>query len=289
MQNHSGTARYHTAGTGGKAECFSGDGKQPDKECTLSGYIALDAGGNRYLTEDGHAFLSPFKVDGALFIAAGFGSRFVPLTYEMPKGLLEVQGERMIERQIRQLKEAGISDITIVVGYLKEKFEYLIDKYDVTLLYNPEYACKNTLATLYHARDVLKGRNMYLLSSDNWMRENMFHTYEWGPWYSCVHIPGETSEWCLSYNKRGLITDVTIGGRDAWIMYGPAFFQGIFCRLSSCPGRILSSAGNRSFLLGAGLHGLSQRQRPKTSVPAPGTHCPCSFPKPPAGQSGLRI
>lgn len=195
------------------------------KECTLSGYIALDAGGNRYLTEDGHAFLAPFKVDGALFIAAGFGSRFVPLTYEMPKGLLEVQGERMIERQIRQLKEAGISDITIVVGYLKEKFEYLIDKYDVTLLYNPEYACKNTLATLYHACDVLKGRNMYLLSSDNWMRENMFHTYEWGPWYSCVHIPGETSEWCLSYNKRGLITDVTIGGRDAWIMYGPAFFS----------------------------------------------------------------
>lgn len=137
------------------------------KECTLSGYIAQDTNGNRYLTEDGHAFLAPFKVDGALFIAAGFGSRFVPLTYEMPKGLLEVQGERMIERQIRQLKEAGISDITIVVGYLKEKFEYLIDKYDITLLYNPEYACKNTLATLYHARDVLKGRNIYLLSSDN--------------------------------------------------------------------------------------------------------------------------
>lgn len=195
------------------------------KECTAAGYIAQESNGRRCVTDEGYAFLSPFKVDGALFIAAGFGSRFVPLTYEMPKGLLEVQGERMIERQIRQLNEAGISDITIVVGYLKEKFEYLIDKYNVTLLYNPEYACKNTLATIYHARSVLQGRNMYVLSSDNWMRENMFHAYEWGPWYSSVHIPGETSEWCLSYNKRGLITDVHIGGRDAWVMYGPAFFS----------------------------------------------------------------
>lgn len=82
------------------------------------------------------------KVDGALIIAAGFGSRFVPLTFETPKGLLEVFGERMIERQIRQLHEVGITDITIVVGYLKEKFEYLIDKYDVKLLYNPEYSSK---------------------------------------------------------------------------------------------------------------------------------------------------
>ena len=56
---------------------------------------------------------------------------------DRPKGLLEVFGERMIERQIRQLHEVGVQNITIVVGYLKEKFEYLIDKYDVKLLYNP--------------------------------------------------------------------------------------------------------------------------------------------------------
>lgn len=80
---------------------------------------------------------------GAVITAAGFGSRFVPLTFETPKGLLEVFGERMIERQIKQLHEAGITDITIIVGYLKEKFEYLIDKYQVKLLYNPEYATKN--------------------------------------------------------------------------------------------------------------------------------------------------
>ncbi len=195
------------------------------KECTNAGYICQAADGRYEVTSVGLELLEAYRVDGAVFIAAGFGSRFVPLTFETPKGLLEVYGERMIERQIKQLHEVGIQDITIVVGYLKEKFEYLIDRYNVKLLYNPEYFCKNTLATLYHARKVFAGKNMYLLSSDNWMRRNMYHTYECGAWYSSVHMPGETSEWCLSYNKKGLITDVHVGGQDAWVMYGPAFFS----------------------------------------------------------------
>lgn len=195
------------------------------RDCTGLGYLETAEEGKYRITETGLQFLKPYRVDGALFIAAGFGSRFVPLTFETPKGLLEVQGERMIERQICQLKEAGIHNITIVVGYLKEKFEYLIDKYGVRLLYNPEYSCKNTLATLYHARKVLEGKNMYVLSSDNWMRENMYHAYECGAWYSAVKMEGKTSEWCLTYNKKGLITDVTIGGTDAWVMYGPVFFS----------------------------------------------------------------
>ena len=72
--------------------------------------------GTYELTGAGDAFLEQFRVDGALIIAAGFGSRFVPLTFETPKGLLEVFGERMIERQIKQLHEVGITDITIAVG-----------------------------------------------------------------------------------------------------------------------------------------------------------------------------
>lgn len=200
------------------------------KECSLRKLIAQEKSiaGTYELTGAGDEFLEQFRVDGALIIAAGFGSRFVPLTFEMPKGLLEVFGERMIERQIRQLHEVGVTDITIAVGYLKEKFEYLIDKYDVKLLYNPEYSCKNTLTTIYRAQKVLEGRNMYLLSSDNWMRSNMFHTYECGAWYSAAFMDGETSEWVLSYNKKGRITDVQVGGRDAWVMYGPVFFSKTF-------------------------------------------------------------
>jgi len=195
------------------------------KECTEQGLITVLADGHYQLTPQGKDHLEQYRVDGAVILAAGFGSRFVPLTFETPKGLLEVFGERMIERQIRQLHQAGITDITIVVGYLKEKFEYLIDKYNVKLLYNREYSEKNTLATVYHARTLLEGRNMYLLASDNWMRENMYHTYECCSWYSSVFQEGDTSEWCLSFNKKGKILHVEIGGHDSWVMYGPAFFR----------------------------------------------------------------
>ena len=62
---------------------------------------------------------------------------------------------------------------------------------------------------------------MYLLSSDNWMRENMFHAYEPGAWYSAAYAPGATKEWVLDFNKKGIITRVKVGGQGAWYMYGP--------------------------------------------------------------------
>lgn len=195
------------------------------KEAVSSGYLCQAPDKSYTLLPKGESLLKSCQVDGAVILAAGFGSRFVPLTFEMPKGLLEVFGERMVERQIRQLHEAGIFDITIVVGYLKEKFEYLIDKYQVKLLYNPEYSCKNTLATVYHARELFKGRNVYLLSSDNWLRHNMYHSFECGPWYSLAYSEGDTSEWKVSFNKKGKITDVEIGGKDCWYMYGPAYLS----------------------------------------------------------------
>ena len=72
-------------------------------------------------------------------MAAGTSSRFAPLSYEKPKGLLKVKGEILIERQIRQLQEAGITDIIVVVGYMAEQFDYLKDKYGVKLALNEDY------------------------------------------------------------------------------------------------------------------------------------------------------
>jgi len=170
--------------------------------------------------------VNSFKVDNAIILAAGFGSRFVPITYELPKGLVPVKGEPLLERQIRQLKEKGINDITIVVGYLKEKFDYLIDKYGVNLVFNPEYAVKNNLASLFYIRNELK--NSYILCADNWIGNNIFNTCEEKSWYSCVYKAGPTSEWCVETDKTGRITNVAIGGYDSWVMYGPVFFTKTF-------------------------------------------------------------
>ena len=194
------------------------------KEALSLDYIARSEN-KLILTASGLDCLSAFKVDRAVIMAAGFGSRFVPLTFETPKGLLEVFGERMIERQIKQLHEAGIYDIVIVVGYLKEHFDYLIDKYNVKLVYNPDYSAKNNISTLHYAAEYITGSNVYILSSDNWMRTNMYHRYEPYSWYSSVYMEGDTNEWVLKFNKRHEITDITVGGRDAYVMYGPVYFS----------------------------------------------------------------
>lgn len=193
------------------------------KEAISLGYIKK-CDNKAVLTSSGLDYLSAFKVDRAIIMAAGFGSRFVPLTFETPKGLLEVFGERMIERQIKQLNDVGIYDIVIVVGYLKEHFDYLIDKYNVKLVYNPDYSCKNNISTLHYAAEYIKGFNVYILSSDNWMRENMYHRYEPYSWYSSIYMEGNTNEWVLKFNKKHEITDIKVGGKDDYVMYGPVYF-----------------------------------------------------------------
>ena len=95
------------------------------------------------------------KVDNAIIMAAGTSSRFAPLSYEKPKALVEVRGEVLLERQICQLKEAGIDDIIIVVGYKKEQFEYLTTKYGVRLIENKEYLTRNNNSSIYAVKDYI--------------------------------------------------------------------------------------------------------------------------------------
>ena len=99
------------------------------------------------LTEAGLEALFPYKVDNAVILAAGLSSRFAPISYEKPKGLLRVRGEVLIERQIKQLHDAGIDDITVVVGYKKEYFFYLESKFGVSIVVNDDYASRNNHAS----------------------------------------------------------------------------------------------------------------------------------------------
>ncbi|NLW15745.1 MAG: NTP transferase domain-containing protein [Erysipelothrix sp.] len=196
------------------------------KDAVDAGYILADS---YSITQKGQELLESNKVDNAVIMAAGFGSRFVPMTYDTPKGLLEVYGEVMIERQIKQLHEVGIKDITIVVGYLKEKFEYLTDEFGVKLIFNPDYSIKNNISTLFYAKEELK--NTYVLTSDIYMTENLYRPYESFSFYAAEYSVEETDEWTVKINKDNLITEVNPeGGKDAWIMYGPTFFKEDFSK-----------------------------------------------------------
>lgn len=159
----------------------------------------------------------------AIIMAAGMSSRFAPLSLETPKALLNVKGEIMIERQIRQLREAGIDEIIIVVGYLKEQFTYLEEKFGVHLIENPYYAKMNNFSTLYVARQYLK--DTFICSSDNYFTENVFLNHTEESFYSAVYEVGNTPEWCLEYDENGLITGVQIGGKNAWVMKGTAYLN----------------------------------------------------------------
>ena len=92
----------------------------------------------------------------AIIMAAGTSSRFAPLSYEKPKGLLEVKGEILIERQIRQLQEAGIKDILVVIGYKSGLFMYLEEKYGVKLVMNEDYSIYNNTSSIMRVLDRLE-------------------------------------------------------------------------------------------------------------------------------------
>ena len=194
------------------------------KECLDAGLIEYHNNKktrNISITPSGYKKLDEYKVKNAIILAAGFGSRFVPLTYETPKGLLKVHGQPMIERQIEQLLEKGINEIIVVVGYKKESFDYLIDKYGINLIFNPEYATKNNLSSLHCVKEWLD--NSYILMSDFWIEENIFNLYEARNWYSCIYQEGTTNEWCVKASTTDKIKSIEIGGSDSWVLIGPAY------------------------------------------------------------------
>ena len=192
--------------------------------CERQGFVQ-----DRRITEAGIAALEPYEVDNAVIMAAGMSSRFAPISYEKPKGMLKVRGEVLVERQIRQLLEVGISDITVVVGYMKEYFFYLHGKYGVKIVVNPDYATRNNNSTLYLVRDRLA--NTFVCSSDDYFTVNPFERYVYQAYYASEYVEGPTDEWCMTTGRGHRITGVTTrGGHDAWVMLGHVYFDRAFSK-----------------------------------------------------------
>lgn len=162
----------------------------------------------------------------AIILAAGTSSRLAPLSYEKPKGLLMIKGEVLIERQIRQLQEAGINDIFVVVGYKAEMFQYLSEKYGVTLVYNEDYKLYNNTSSLIRVIDKLE--NSFICSSDNYFSHNVFLYQSNTSYYSALYSEDPTNEYCLKIDEDDNIVGVTIGGEKSWYMVGHVFFNKTF-------------------------------------------------------------
>ena len=146
---------------------------------------------NVRLTEKARDEIKEKAPCSAIILAAGFGMRMVPINLSTPKALLEINGEKLIDRSIKQLKAVGVNDITVVVGFMKEAFEYLIDKYGVELVVNEEYAVKNNLHSLTLVADHI--HNTYIVPCDIWCDNNPFDPTELYSWYMVSDLIEEES------------------------------------------------------------------------------------------------
>jgi len=192
---------------------------QTSQRLRASGLLAPDSS----ITQAGLTALEPYRVTNAIIMAAGMSTRFAPVSYEKPKGLLVVKGEVLIERQIRQLREAGIKDITVVVGYRQEQFFYLEDEFGVAIIVNPDYRERNNHSTIKVAESILD--NTYICSADNYFTENVFEPYVYQAYYAAVWQDGPTDEWGLVASPTGRIIEARLGMPDTWTMMGHAYWD----------------------------------------------------------------
>lgn len=178
---------------------------------------------NKYIEQKQYDRIQQHKVTNAIILAAGKSKRFKPISDYCPKGLSIVKGEVLVERQIKQLQAVGITDITLVVGYKKEMFFYLADKYDVKIVVNDHYDTQDNVSSLRLVLDQLD--NTYICSVDNYYPENLFNTYEYRGFYSTVYVEYNSDEWVVRTDENGLINDINIGAPSGHIMLGFVYFD----------------------------------------------------------------
>lgn len=160
-----------------------------------------------------------YKVERAIIMAAGKGTRMRPVTLHTPKPLVKVNGKRMIDSVIEALHKNGISEIYIVVGYLKDQFEILPKEYEnVKLIENPFYDTCNNISSLYVARDYIE--NAIILDGDQIIYHEKILAPEFDrSGYNAVWTDDETGEWLMTVEK-GIVTSCSrTGGKGGWQLY----------------------------------------------------------------------
>lgn len=175
------------------------------------------------ITDKGLKALEPYKVKRAIFLAAGFGSRMVPITLNTPKPLVLVNGKKIIETLLDAVIKAQIPEIIIVTGYLKDQFEILLKKYpNIKLVYNDKYNEMNNISSAYAVKDYFQ--NSYVLESDLVLyNQDIIRKYEYRSNFLGKKVD-VTDDWCLE-TKNGVITKEKQGGYNCYQMYGISYYD----------------------------------------------------------------
>ena len=165
------------------------------------------------ITGAGISALEPYRAKRAIFIAAGFGSRLVPITFNTPKPLVRVHGQRIIDGLIDACLDAGINEIYIVRGYLAEQFDQLLYKYPmIRFLENPVYNEANMLSNAYVFEADLLISNPKIITKYHYTSDFLAIKKD------------RTDDWCFIV-KDGVIVEEKVGGLDCWQMVGISYWN----------------------------------------------------------------
>ena len=188
------------------------------KELCNSGFVS-----NGMITKKGLEALEPYRAKRAVFIAAGFGSRMVPITLNTPKPLVRVYGKRIIDGLIDACLEADINDIYVVRGYLAEQFDQLLYKYPmIKFLENPVYNESNNISSSMCARYLLS--NAYVFEADLLLyNPRIIKKYHYTSDFLGIKKE-RTDDWCFEV-KNGIIVDEKVGGINCWQMVGISYWN----------------------------------------------------------------
>ena len=188
------------------------------KELTDLGFVS-----NGAITEAGMNALEPYRAKRAVFIAAGFGSRLVPITFNTPKPLVRVKGTRIIDHLLDACLEAGIEEIYIVRGYLAEQFDQLLYKYPmVKFLENPVYNEANNISSSMIAKELLS--NAYVFEADLLLSNPKIITkYHYTSDFLAIK-KDRTDDWCFEVKDK-VITEEKVGSEDCWQMVGISYWN----------------------------------------------------------------
>ena len=188
----------------------------------LKELIELNYVANHQITAKGIEIMQLYRVKRAVVIAAGFGSRMVPITLNTPKPLVRVKGNRIIDSCLDAIQDAGIEEVYIVRGYLAEQFDQLLYKYpNIRFIENPMYNEANNISSIVCAGDLLQ--NAYVVEADLLLsNKKLIKKYQYSSNY--LGIPVErTDDWCVKI-ADGFISKMAIGGENCYQMVGISYW-----------------------------------------------------------------